>query len=171
MPKVVQSGVTTGEEKGQQAYLPTPFAAFTPAAPPDEPLDDLPDPPADPAPMAQSSVPDLAWLSLGKETLLACWNTPTERERLSRDLNQSSISRVGSKPALPKPIELNSHNNDVGGGWGLSVGFWTYFISPACTSLSCKSAASLGASMQTGLGTSMRDNVSGCSQHSKFQSQ
>ena len=88
-----------------KAYLPTPLAALTPAPLPDEPLDDLPDPPDDPAPMAQSSAPDLDWPSPGKETLLACWKTPTERERLSRELNQSSISRVGSKPALPKPTE------------------------------------------------------------------
>ena len=95
-----------GKGTTQQAYLPTPLAAFTPAAPPDEPFDDLADPPADPAPMAQSSVPDLDWLSLGKDTLFACWNTPTERDRVSRDLNQSSISRVGSNPAMPNPVEL-----------------------------------------------------------------
>ena len=91
-----------GKGDKQQAYLPTPFAALTPVDPLDVPLDDLADPPADPAPMAQSSVPDLAWLS-GNETLFACWNTPTERGKLSRDLNQSSISRVGSSPATPKP--------------------------------------------------------------------
>ena len=95
---------------GMQAYLPTPFATLMPAGPPDDPLDDLPDPPADPAPMAQSSE---AWLSLGNDTLLACWNTPTERERLSRDLNQSSISRVGSRPTFANASELVVQYHDA----------------------------------------------------------
>lgn len=54
-----------------RAYLPTPFAALTPAPPPADPLEDLDGDPPDDA-MAQSSAPDLDCPSSGKDTLLAC---------------------------------------------------------------------------------------------------
>lgn len=85
------------------AYLPTPLAAFIPCLLADDPLgcEDDPDDPACPAPMAQSSDPaDPRGDPMpGRGVLLACWKTPTERGRLSKDLNQLSISPEGSNPA------------------------------------------------------------------------
>lgn len=78
-----------------RAYLPTPLAAFRPAELPEREEEPLL---ACPAPMDQSLLPrEELWPGRG---VVSAWrNMPTWRDMLSSELNQSSISRVGSKPA------------------------------------------------------------------------
>lgn len=99
--------------KERITHLPTPLAAFSPADDPEREEEEeearLP-----PAPMAQSLSPEVPrgepWP--GREVVLACWKMPTWRGRLSRDLNQSSISRGWSRPAHDKAARMRAQSEE-----------------------------------------------------------
>ena len=89
---------------GEKADLPTPLAAFSPAELPERGDEEAPLSLV-PVPMDQSLSPELRdepWL--GRGVVLAWPNMPTWRDMLSKELNQSSISRVGSRPADNKDL-------------------------------------------------------------------